>query len=45
MASSRRLGGAALARASQDQLVFGDLQRDVCADAAQLALDLYEIDS
>src|SRR5450759_2938701 len=39
MASSRRVGGAALARAVQDHLVLGDSQRHVLADATQLALE------
>ena len=39
MASSRRVGGAALARAVQDHLVFGDAQRHVLADATQLAFE------
>src|ERR1019366_961949 len=39
MASSRRVGGAALARTVQDHLVFGDAQRHVLADATQLAFE------
>jgi len=38
MASSRRVGDAALARAVQDHVVFGDAQRHVLADATQRAL-------
>jgi len=39
MASSRRVGGTALACTVQDHLVFGDPQRHVLADATQLAFE------
>ena len=41
MASSRRVGDAALAPAVQDHLVSGDAERHVLADATQLALQSF----